>query len=488
MGAEVNDLVLNIVTNAEVASRKLKNFNKTLDDTNRKLDKTTKASTMLSRAFKRFVVGFIGVQGIRSFVQTTRELDLMERSIVGLTKSTQDWNYIQNEALRTGTKLKDTARGYRNFYASASMAGFGKGQIQGMYSDLLTSTRAIGATPQQTQGALLALEQMISKGVVSMEELRRQLGNALPGAFEIGAKAMNMTTAEFNKFVKEGKMVSTVFVPRFIKTLKEEFGGGFKEATKSLDFALINLETRWQMLQRTLFKGQLGEGLTSFINALSNLLSNGVLVSSLRAISNILGVLLKTVSGLLSQINLIMVLASPFVLMGVWSGLMNIGKAVAFIGKSALALKMAFSPLYFTILGIIALLIVLQDLIYGLFLRDKGFKSITGDILSGNDAQHQEETKTSPLAKFSMNRRAKEHARLMKEFNAKQPQMYSAPRGISGMFEKKENKTINISLGDINVKGANSPQETAMAVREELVALFTGEKLRNGVMEWQPIV
>ena len=133
-------------------------------------------------------------------------------------------------------------------------------------------------------------------------------------------------------------------------------------------------------------------------------------------------------------------------------------------------------------------MIVLQDLIYGLFLRDKGFKSITGDILSGNDAQHQEETKTSPLAKFSMNRRAKEHARLMKEFNAKQPQMYSAPRGISGMFEKKENKTINISLGDINVKGANSPQETAMAVREELVALFTGEKLRNGVMEWQPIV
>ena len=73
----------------------------------------------------------------------------------------------------------------------------------------------------------------------------------------------------------------------------------------------------------------------------------------------------------------------------------------------------------------------------------------------------------------------------MKDFNAKQPQMYSAPRGLSGMFEKTENKTINISLGDINVKGANSPQETAMAVREELVALFTGEKLRNGAMEWQ---
>jgi tape measure domain-containing protein len=367
------------------------------------------------------------------------------------------------------------------------MAGFGKGQIQGMYSDLLTSTRAIGATPQQTQGALLALEQMISKGVVSMEELRRQLGNALPGAFEIGAKAMNMNTAEFNKFVIEGKMDSTVFVPRFIKALKKEFGGGFKEATKSLDFALINLETRWQMLQRTLFKGQLGEGITSFINALSKLISNGFIVSTLRTIGNLLGVILKLVSALLSQINLIMVLLSPFVLMGIWSGLKNIGKAIEFIGKGALFLKKAFSPVYFTILGIIALLLILQDLIYGLFLRDKVFKSITGDILSGNDAQQPEETQTSPLASFSMNRRAKERARLMKDFNAKQPQMYSSPRGISGMLEKIENKTVNISLGDVNVKGANSPQETAMAVREELVALFTGEKLRNGAMEWQPI-
>lgn len=464
MGAEVNDLVLNIVTNAEVASRKLKNFNKTLDDTNRKLDKTTKASTMLSRAFRRFIVGFIGVQGVRSFVQTTRELDLMERSIVGLTKSTQDWNYIQNEAIRTGTRLKDTAKGYRNFYASASMAGFGKGQIQGMYSDLLTSTRAIGATPQQTQGALLALEQMISKGVVSMEELRRQLGNALPGAFEIGAKAMNMTTAEFNKFVKEGKMVSTVFVPRFIKALKEEFGGGFKEATKSMDFALINLETRWQMLQRTLFKGQLGEGMTDFVRALTKFISNPMLVGSLKTIAFVLGSLLKIISGILSQATLLMSLISPLAIMGIVNGVKALAKAV-------FGLQLAFAPTYAQILAIIAGLIVIQDLIYGLFLRNKGFKSITGDII--------DEQINKPMEKPNVDK--------VLQYMGGHPSFGNPASGIipDGYFEKTENKTINISLGDINVKGANSPQETAMAVREELVALFTGEKLRNGAMEWQ---
>lgn len=466
MGAEVNDLVLNIVTNAEVASRKLKNFNKTLDDTNRKLDKTTKASTMLSRAFRRLIVGFIGVQGIRSFVQTTRELDLMERSIVGLTKSTQDWNYIQNEALRTGTKLKDTARGYRNFYASASMAGFGKGQIQGMYSDLLTSTRAIGATPQQTQGALLALEQMISKGVVSMEELRRQLGNALPGAFEIGAKAMNMTTAEFNKFVKTGTLASTVFVPKFIKALKEEFGGGFVEATKSMDFALNNLETRWQMLQRTLFKGQLGEGMTAFVRALTKFISNPMLVSSLKAIAFILGSLLKIISGILSQATLLMTLISPLAIMGIVRGVKALAVAIG-------GLNLAMSPLYATILAIIAGLIVIQDLIYGLFLRNKGFKSITGDII--------DEQINKPMEKPNVDK--------VLQYMGGHPSLGNPASGIipDGYFEKNENKTIHISFGDINIKGGNSLQETAMAVREELVALFAGEKLRNGVMEWQPI-
>ena len=466
MGAEVNDLVLNIRISAEVASRELKKFNRTLDDTNRKMTKATKLSKMLKDALKMFGI-YLGFQGIRNFVQTTRELDLMERSIVGLTKSTQDWNYIQNEALRTGTKLKNTARGYRNFYASASMAGFGKGQIQGMYSDLLTSTRAIGATPQQTQGALLALEQMISKGVVSMEELRRQLGNALPGAFEIGAKAMNMTTAEFNKFVKEGKMVSTVFVPKFIKALKEEFGGGFDEATKSMDFAINNLETRWQMLQRTLFKGQLGEGMTAFVRALTKFISNPMLVSSLKAIAFILGSLLKIISGILSQATLLMTLISPLAIMGIIRGVKALAVAIG-------GLNFAMSPLYAQILAIIAGLIIIQDLIYGLFLRHKGFKSLTGDALNQNETQKTNnfvKAEGNPLKYMGLN-------------------MLDSPFLLPAkmLSERRENKNISIKVGDINVEGANSPQETAMAVREELVALFTGEKLRNGVMEWQPIV
>ena len=249
MAGEMKDLVLNIITNAESASRQLRKFNRNLDDSDKKIKRVSKSTNLYARQLRNLFVGFLGIQGIRSFVETVREVDLIQRSIVGLTKSTQDWNYIQQQALRTGTRIKDVAKGYRNFYAAASMAGFEKTSIQGMYGDVLTATRSIGASPQQTAGALLALEQMISKGKVSMEELRRQLGNALPGAFEIGAKAMNMTTAQLNEFVKSGKLASTEFVPKFIAQLKKEYVGGFENATKSMDYALNNLSTSWIIFQ-----------------------------------------------------------------------------------------------------------------------------------------------------------------------------------------------------------------------------------------------
>ena len=78
---------------------------------------------------------FVGIHTVFSFIRDAREIDLMQRSMQGLTKTTQDWEYIQQQAFRTGTNIKDAARGYRNFYASASMAGFGKGSIQGRYAD-----------------------------------------------------------------------------------------------------------------------------------------------------------------------------------------------------------------------------------------------------------------------------------------------------------------------------------------------------------------
>ena len=404
---------------------------------NRELQRSQSAFSNL----KGIIGSFVGVWTFGSMLDTMREMDLMRRSLTGLTKSPQDWEFIRQQSYRTGTRIEDTSKGYRNFYAAANMAGFAKGDIQGMYGDLLTSTRSIGASSIQTQGALLALEQMISKGTVSMEELRRQLGNALPGAFEIGAKAMNMTTAEFNDFVKSGKLASNVFVPRFIKQLKEEFAGGFVESTKSIDFALNNLHNSWVDFISDVGSSFFGQSLAKAINSLADLKNNCVgLKTVLKIIGAVLGALIR-------QVHIILALIAPAIILGIVNSIKKIAQAIMLVDKAML-------KVYGRILLIIALLLLLQDLWAGIFKFDE-IKSATGvyrNKLIGEKNplyRPKDQDYTGFIA-------------------------YSNPN--AGNIGLNKTQTINVNA-PITINGSDNPQAIAYSVNEQLVGILNSMEL-----------
>ena len=306
----------------------------------KKINKNTKEmiglNSTLAKGIKKLFLGFGIGFGALSMAKTYEQLDLTRRSIEGLTKSTQDWAYVQNEAFRTATDIEVVAKGYRNFFAAANMAGFDKNGIQEMYSGILVSARAIGATSQQTEGALLALEQMISKGVVSMEELRRQLGNALPGAFEIGAKAMNMTTQEFNKLVKTGKLASKEFVPKFVKTYLDEFGGGFGEAMKSANAAIVRLRISWKQFIMTVGDTGAGAEIAKGLNYIAEFLRSPDAVNIAKGIGIGLQMVAKALGLALKHIRLILILLGINMLAQLPSLFGKITKALAVFNKELL--------------------------------------------------------------------------------------------------------------------------------------------------------
>lgn len=283
MATYLDELVQKITTKAD-----LKGF----DDLDRKQKRAIKSNDLLAKSFRRAFGMFLGVQGIRSVIKTTREIDLLQRSIQGLTGSAQDWEYLRREAYRTGTDLTKAAQAYKNFYSAASMAGFNRGAVQSMFSDVLVAGRGIGANQQQIGAALLALEQMLSKGKVSMEELRRQMGNALPGSFEIAAKSMGVTTQEFNKLLEAG-LSSAEFVPKFTKMLKQELGKGFEANIKSLDFALVNLNTAWMEFQANILKGEAGEALAQLVRDVTKILRSQTLLRFVQMIGKALAFIFK---------------------------------------------------------------------------------------------------------------------------------------------------------------------------------------------------
>ena len=98
-------------------------------------------------------------------------------------------------------------------------------------------------------GVFIALGQMISKGKVQAEELRGQLGERLPGAFQLAAKAMGMTTAALDKFMADGKLTAEELLPKLAKVLKDEYGAAAEEAAKGMQGSLNRLSTEWERLK-----------------------------------------------------------------------------------------------------------------------------------------------------------------------------------------------------------------------------------------------
>lgn len=286
----LEELVQKISTKADL---------KAFDDLDKKQKRARKENDLLAKSFKRAFAIFLSVQGVRSIVETTRKFDLLQKSIKGLTKSAQDFEYLRKEAYRTGNDLTTIAESYKNFYSAATGVGFGKGAIQSMFSDVLVAGRGIGASQSQIHSALVALEQMLSKGKVSAQELRLQMGNALPGAFEIAARAMNMTTQELDELMSKGQLASTVFVPKFTAQLKKELGQGFEANIKSLDFALVNLSTAWQEFQANILQGEAGEALADLVRQITSLLRSSTVLNAIKIISKAIGLIVKNLKWIL---------------------------------------------------------------------------------------------------------------------------------------------------------------------------------------------
>jgi phage tail tape-measure protein len=76
--------------------------------------------------------------------------------------------------------------------------------------------------------------------VVQQEELRGQLSEALPGATQIAARALGLTTAKLNDLIASGKLFAEDFIPKFSAQLRKEFG---KELPASLNEATVALNT-----------------------------------------------------------------------------------------------------------------------------------------------------------------------------------------------------------------------------------------------------
>lgn len=180
--------------------------------------------------------------------------------------------YLRRTTNELGLEFDSTAKAYQQFSAAARGTSLEGEKARAVFESVAKASAVMGLNAENTSGVLLALQQMISKGTVQSEELKSQLGERLPGAFQTAARAMGVTTAELGKMLEQGKVVADDFLPKFAQELDRSLGDAAEKAADRLDAAVNRYNTAWDR-----FKQNVGDsGVSGFWAGQMNILSDAM--------------------------------------------------------------------------------------------------------------------------------------------------------------------------------------------------------------------
>lgn len=160
----------------------------------------------------------------RAFLDATKQIEGLR---LGLTAIYKDAGLAarQIEVLRTaanasGLAIGDISNAFVKFSASAQASNIPLEQSNALFQALTRAAGTLGLSGAKAEAALEALSQMAAKGVVNMEELRQQLGDALPGALALTAQGLGITQQELFKLVEAGGLTARDLFPALTKALQ----------------------------------------------------------------------------------------------------------------------------------------------------------------------------------------------------------------------------------------------------------------------------
>lgn len=129
--------------------------------------------------------------------------------------------YIRDLANKYGLEVNGTTSAFTKFTAAASAAGMTMEDQQKVFSSVSKSITAFGLGGEEATLTFYAISQMMAKGKISAEELRRQLGERMPIAMEAMSRAAKRLGFQENldDLLKGGKLRSLDILPKFAEEL-----------------------------------------------------------------------------------------------------------------------------------------------------------------------------------------------------------------------------------------------------------------------------
>ncbi|EMR5848315.1 tape measure protein [Escherichia coli] len=145
---------------------------------------------------------------------------LMAQNKDDKAKTDQQMAFIKNTAYTYGMDEREMQGGYMRF--AAATPTMKESDKQALFEAMAIKGRSVGATGEQQNRALVAVQQMASKNKVMAEELRGQLAEAFAGSQQDFQQAaidagIIKNTQEFDKALKDGKITLDKLLPSLVK-------------------------------------------------------------------------------------------------------------------------------------------------------------------------------------------------------------------------------------------------------------------------------
>ncbi|MCQ9875970.1 tape measure protein [Pseudomonas aeruginosa] len=226
---------------------------------------------------------------VNTNLQWQQALYTMEAATGSAAKARQELEYVREVSERLGLELLNTSQAYSRLVAAAKETPELGSSLRTIFEGVASATTALHLTRQETNGILLALEQMVSKGKVQTQELVLQLGQRVPGAFSLAAKALGTNTKQLSEWLEKGMIPAAEFLPRFGAALQEAYGPASQKAATGLQAELNRLQNAFTDLKIQAGESGFIDTFTQAVRDLRDVLKDPAVVEGLNLLIKGLG-------------------------------------------------------------------------------------------------------------------------------------------------------------------------------------------------------
>ncbi len=187
------------------------------------------------------------VAGVQELIEYGREFQRFDRAMSAAGKSGQQvFDELYDRSQEFGTSFKESMAGYTQL--SLGVQGTAnEGLVDVIFPGFQKAFASRQSSPEQQGRGYLAIEQILSKGNASAEELRQQLSEALPGAFATAAQSMGMNMQEFTERLYSAQIAGDELMTRLsafyevdsevlLKISSQSFEAELARAQNNLDY------------------------------------------------------------------------------------------------------------------------------------------------------------------------------------------------------------------------------------------------------------